>query len=122
MVLLEVTTNRRPRMATIGHAVSRVKLRLSKYITDEQVEDLCRRNNHKFRKRKLGGPAGAVHLMLLQLLAAVSLAGLRHVAGVSVTRQSIHDAYRALPLTVWRALVRRVCPQGPALSMWHGLR
>jgi hypothetical protein len=122
MVLLELTTNRRPRMATIGRALSKVKGQLSKHITDEQVEDLCRQNNHKFRKRKLGGPAGVVHLMLLQLLAAVSLSGLRHVAGISVTRQSINDAYKALPLVVWRALVRRVCPQGPALSVWHGLK
>lgn len=109
-------------MATIGRALSKVKGQLPKHIADEQVEDLCRQNNHKFRRRKLGGPAAVVHLMLLQLLAAVSLSGLRHVAGISVTKQSINDAYQALPLAVWRALVRRVCPQGPALSTWHGLK
>lgn len=109
-------------MATIGRVLSQVKGQLSEHITDQQVEDLCHQNKHKFRKRKLGGPAGAVHLMLLQLLAAVSLEGLRHVAGISVAKQSIHDAYKALPLIVWRALVRGMCPQGPSLSVWHGLR
>jgi len=109
-------------MATIGRSLTQVKAQLHRLVTDEQVEDLCRRNGHRFRRGKLGGPAGAVHLMLLQLLASVSLAGLRHVAAVSATRQAIDKAYKALPVAVWRALVRRVCPPGPALSSWHGLR
>lgn len=109
-------------MATIGRALSQVKAQLSRYVPEGDVEDLCRQNKLKFRHRKLGGPAGVVHLMLLQLLAAVSVAALRHVAGVDATRQAIDKAFRALPLAVWRALVTRVCPQGPALSVWHGLR
>lgn len=109
-------------MATIGRALTQVKSQLSRHITDEDVEDLCRQNNHPFRKGKLGGPAGVVHLMLLQLLAAVSLAGLRHVAAVDATKQAIEQAFGALPLAVWRGLVRRVCPQGPALSTWHDLK
>lgn len=109
-------------MATIGRALSQVKAQLANHITQEDVEDLCRRNGHEFRRGKLGGPAGAVHLMLLQLLAAVSLSGLRHVAGVDASRQAVAKAYKSLPLVVWRELVRRVCPQGPALSVWHGLK
>ena len=109
-------------MATIGRALCQVKSQLSQHITAVDVEDLCRQNKHSFRKGKLGGPAGAVHLMLLQLLAAVSLSGLRHVAGISVTKQAVNKAYKSLPLVVWQALVRRVCPPGPALPCWHGLR
>jgi hypothetical protein len=109
-------------MATIGRSLTQVKAQLNGFISDGDVEDLCRQNKHKFRKGKLGGPAGVVHLMLLQLLAAVSLAGLRHVAALNATRQAIDKAYKALPLAVWRALVRRVCPPGPARSSWRGLR
>lgn len=111
-------------MATIGRALQQVKSHLGQFICSSDVEDLCRQNKHVFRKnpKKLGGPAGTVHLMLLQLLAAVSMAGLRHTAKLSVTRQAIGKARKALPLGVWTELVRRVCPPGPSLSMWHGLR
>jgi hypothetical protein len=122
MVLLEVTTNRRPRMATIGHALQQVKSHLEQFASSCQIEGLCRDNGHPFRKntRKLAGPAGTVHLMLLQLLAAVSMAGLRHVAKINVTKQALSKARKALPLGVWRALVRRVCPPGPTHWRWFG--
>jgi DDE family transposase len=109
-------------MATIGRALRQVKSQLDQFIRGPDIEHLCLQNRHDFRKRKLGGPAGTVHLMLLQLLAAVSMAGLRHVSKVGVTKQAIGKARKALPLGVWFALVGRVCPPGPALSMWHGLR
>jgi hypothetical protein len=109
-------------MATIGRALQQVKSHLDQFICGPDIEHLCLQNQHAFRRRKQGGPAGTVHLMLLQLLAAVSMAGLRHAAKVSITKQAISKARKALPLGVWLALVRRVCPPGPALSMWHGLR
>lgn len=109
-------------MATIGRALQQVKAQLAQFVTPDDVEDLCRRHRHPFRSRKLGGPAGSVHLLLLQLLAAVSLAGLRHPAKLDVTRQAIQQARKRLPLAVWMQLVRRACPPGPALSLWYGLR
>lgn len=108
-------------MATIGRALQQVKSLLGQFVCDSDVEHLCRQNGHLFRKRKLGGPAGTVHLMLLQLLAAVSLAGLRHVAKVGVTKQAIDKARKALPLGIWMQLVRRVCPPGAPQSLWRGL-
>lgn len=109
-------------MATIGRALGQVKSHLEQFVPAAQIEDLCLQNRHAFRRRKQRGPAGTVHLMLLQLLAAVSMAGLRHVAKVKVTKQAIGKARKALPLRIWMELVRRVCPPGPGLSAWHGLR
>ncbi len=100
-------------MATIGRALSQVKAQLANHVTPEDVEDLCRQKKLEFRHRKLGGPAGAVHLILLQLPAAVSLSGLRHVAGVGATKQAVAKAYKPLPLSFWRALVWRVCRGRP---------
>jgi hypothetical protein len=109
-------------MATIGRALQQVKAQLAAFITPSDVEDLCRQQQFAFRNRKLGGPAGSVHLLLLQLLAAVSIAGVRHPAKVRATKQAIQQARARLPLSVWRGLVQRVCPPGPAPSLWHGLR
>lgn len=109
-------------MATISPALQQLKSHLEQSVCSREIEALCRDNGQRFRKntRKLGGPAGTVHLMLLQLLAAVSLAGLRHVARIELTKQALSKARKALPLGVWRALVRRVCPPCPTLSRWHG--
>lgn len=111
-------------MATIGRTLQQVKSHLDQFICSADIEDLCRQNGTAFRRNadKLNGPAGTVHLMLLQLLAAVSMAGLRHVTKINITKQAISQARKALPLGVWTALVRRVCPPGPALSNWFGFR
>jgi hypothetical protein len=108
-------------MATIGRALEQVKAQLAEFITPSDVEDLCRQQTIAFRNRKLGGPAGSVHLLLLQLLAAVSIAGVRHPAKISASKQAIQQARERLPLSIWMRLVQRVCPPGPALSLWHGL-
>jgi len=110
-------------MAMIGRALQQVKRQLEHFVTDADVEQLCRQHDHAFRRGKLGGPAGSVHLMLLQLLAAVSLSGLRHAAQADATKQAIGKARTRLPLAIWMALARRVCPPGPApSSLWRGLR
>src|SRR5581483_11371268 len=109
-------------MATIGRALQQVKSQLDQFVAAHQIEELCRDNGQAFRRGKQGGPAGVVHLMLLQLLAAVSMAGLRHVGKLSVSKQAIAKARKALPLGVWTELIRRVCPAGPPLSVWRGLR
>lgn len=109
-------------MATIPRALSQVKCQLDRFVTTEDVEDLCRQSGHPFRRGKQGGPAGYVHQMLLQLLAAVSLAGVRHVSKVPVSKQAVQQSRSRLPLEVWRRLVDRVLPQGPCLSCWHGLK
>lgn len=111
-------------MATISHALQQLKSHLEQFASSSDIEELCRHNGHTFGKNtaKLGGPAGTVHLMLLQLLAAVSMAGLRHVARIRITKQALSKARKALPVGLWMELVRRVCPPGPALSRWFGFQ
>ena len=108
-------------MATIGRALQQVKGQLDQLVSEAQVQQLCRNHGYTWRNRVLG-PALTVRLMLLQVLAQVALSGLRHVANLSVTAEAIRKAKVRLPVKVLYDLVRRVCPEGPALSTWHGLK
>lgn len=108
-------------MATIGRALSQVKSQLDQWVPAPVIEQVCRDHGHRWRKRLLG-PADTVHLMLLQLLAQVSMAALRHVSKVRVSAQAFCAARMRLPLSVMHELVRRACPAGPPLSCWKSLR
>lgn len=107
----------------VGRALDQVKSRLNQFITDAQVEELCRRHKHRWRKRLLH-PSATIHLFLLQLLAKVSMAGVRHVAQVQVTAQAFCKAKMRLPLTLLMDLLERltsaVVPQGKERSIWRG--
>jgi hypothetical protein len=69
-----------------------------------------------------------VHLLVLQLLARVALAGLRQVSGLAVSAQAVCRARQRLPLSVWLALVDRSGGAGEdtstssSSSLWHGMR
>ncbi len=108
-------------MASISRVVQEVKSQLAQLLPAAQVEQLCRDHGHRWRKRMLG-PGITVQLMLLQLLAQVALSGLRHMAELSISPEAIRKAKERVPLQALYALVRGVCPQGPAQSAWHGLR
>ena len=107
----------------VGCALSQVKSRLNHFISDAQVEELCRQRQHRWRNRVLN-PLTTIHLFLLQLLAGVSMAGVRHVAGMAVTAQALCKAKKRLPLTLLMDLLERLTqqltPQGQDGSCWHG--
>src|ERR1700677_2318238 len=75
---------RRPRMANLSDSLQHVKEHLDQLCPDENVCQICKRLGHKWRNRVLN-PATTVHLFLLQLLANVSMEGVRNGAGLSVT-------------------------------------
>ena len=107
-------------MATVSTSLRDVKAHLQELVSDEDVSQICKRLGHTWRNRVLN-PAATVQLFLLQLLAKVSMQGLRHVAGISVTAQAICKAKQRLPLQLFMALVSQCVPEGPCQSLWHGL-
>lgn len=108
-------------MATLSGAMRHVKQHLHLLISDDKVFELCDQLNHRWRKRLLD-PAVTIQLFLLQLLAAVSMSGVRHVADISVTAQAICAAKMRLPLTLLSRLVERSVPADAVVSTWHGLK
>jgi hypothetical protein len=113
-------------MATsIGAAARRIKQELDQWVNQTMVEDACRKAGYRWRKRKLD-PLLRVHLMLLQRLAQVALAGLRHVAKVQASAQAICQARQRLPLSVLLELLQASCRSGCAnvkeVPLWRGLR
>jgi hypothetical protein len=95
-------------MASISRALGRIKSDLEQILPESQIEDQARAVGHRWRKRKLT-PAMTLHLFLLQLLAKVAMAGLRHVARISVSAQAICKAKQRLPLTLLLRGVEQVC-------------
>jgi hypothetical protein len=95
-------------MTTISRALGRIKSDLEQILPESTIEDQARAVGHRWRKRKLT-PAATLHLFLLQLLAKVAMAGLRHVARISVSAQAICKAKQRLPLTLLLRLVEQVC-------------
>jgi putative transposase len=119
-------------MATISAPLARIKSELDRYVPPGLVEDACRAAGHAWRERKLG-PATTVHLFLLQLLARVALAGVRHVAGLAVSAQALCKAKARLPRAVLERLVTAACAGAAAAAgaagaaagpdaPWRGLR
>jgi hypothetical protein len=95
--------------ATISAPLARIKSELDQYVPPALIQDACRAAGHTWRERKLG-PATTVHLFLLQLLARVALAGVRHVAGgLAVSAQALCKAKARLPRAVLERLITAVC-------------
>jgi hypothetical protein len=95
-------------MASIIGALDRIKSELLAWVPDDLCERLCHKQGHKWRRRLLN-PWTTVQLMLLQLLASVAMAGLRHVARIQVSAAAICKAKQRLPLAVLMNLVETVC-------------
>ena len=107
-------------MATLSTSLQHVKAHLEEIVPDKEVFQICKQLGHKWRKRLLD-PAVTVHVFLLQLLANVSMQGVRHVAKISATAQAICQAKKRLPLQLLFLLVALSVPEGPPPSLWHGL-
>jgi hypothetical protein len=107
-------------MANLSDSLQHVKEHLDQLCPDENVCQICKRLGHKWRNRVLN-PTMTVHLFLLQLLAKVSMDGVRHVAALSVTAQAICKAKQRLPLLLLMALVSQFAPEVPCEPLWHGL-
>lgn len=109
--------------SSIGSALCRIKDELDVFVPSAWIGEVCRQARYFWRDRKLP-PARTVHLLLLQLLAGVSLAGLRRVAQIAASAQAIGKARMRLPVSVMIHLVEHV---GTAVDegagcLWHGLR
>jgi hypothetical protein len=109
-------------MATVSIALRQVKARLGELVSHEEVFKICRQTGHVWRDRLLN-PAVTIELFLLQLLAGVAMAGLRHVAGIEATESAICQAKKRLPLWLLMELVGRSVPaeQAGEQSLWKGL-
>ena len=110
-------------MVSIGNALRRIKDELEVVVRSNWIGEFCRQLNYCWRERRIP-PATTVHLLLLQLLAQVSLAGLRHVSKVAVSAQAIGRARIRLPLEV---MIRLIEHAGNGLDegageLWRGLR
>ena len=114
-------------MASISHALGRIKSELEQVLPESVIDAQARAVGHRWRNRKLG-PAATIHLFLLQLLAKVALAGVRHVAGIAVSAQAICKAKQRLPLGLLLRLVEHSCEasraQAPSSEseLFHGHR
>jgi hypothetical protein len=94
-------------MASISAALRSIKSELEQILPESIIADQARAVGHHWRQRQLT-PAITVHLFLLQLLAKVAMAGLRHVSGVAVTAQAFCKAKQRLPLTLLLRLIEHV--------------
>ncbi|MGQ9862678.1 MAG: IS4 family transposase [Thiobacillaceae bacterium] len=112
-------------MVRIRTALDAVRSQLQSYqlIPAGFIEQLCKEAAYVWRHRALV-PAMTVHLLILQLLANVSLEGLRRVAKIKVTAQAINAARKRLPLKVLLGLVEHVGHSAgkACVSTWKGLQ
>lgn len=109
-------------MASFSAALGHVKEHLDQCLPKDFILDACRKIGHVWRVRKLP-PDVTVQLFLLQLLAQVSLRGLRHVSGLAVSGQAIDQARRRLPHKLLSMLLEASLPKDFSLaSTFKGLR
>ena len=110
-------------MASVASACAAVNSRLSEFLPEDRIHHLCTQAGYRWRKRELA-PEQTVWLMILQLLARVSVQGLRRVADLGVSGQAVHGARQRLPVSVLQALVADVAKLFRAQegSIWKGHR
>lgn len=94
-------------MASIAWSLGRIKNELTQLLEPQVIRQVCLDKGHRWRERVLG-PVQTIHLFILQLLAGLSMSGVRHPAQMSFTASALCQAKARLPLTVLRELVRRV--------------
>ncbi len=109
-------------MVTFSAALAQVKQHVEQCLPQEQICQVCRELGYRWRDRKLG-PVISVHLIVLQLLAKVSLRGLRHVAGICVSAQAVCLAKKRLPVALFLKLIRQSVPRGLSVqSLYRQLK
>src|SRR5438045_5458660 len=102
----DVINHRRPRMASISRALSRIKQDLEQHRPPDSIEAACREAGHTWRERKLG-PVETVHLFVLQVLHFnTAITHLRHLAGKAVNAAAYCEARMRLPLAALQKLLR----------------
>jgi hypothetical protein len=110
-------------MASIAWSLERIKNDLTQLLEPRVIRQVCRDNGYRWRERVLG-PVQTVHLFILQLLAGMSMAGVRHPAQMKFTASALCQAKARLPLKVLRELLKRVAQSlaGTSKRSWMGLK
>jgi hypothetical protein len=114
-------------MASISHALQRIKHNPLGILNRELVERACHENRYRWRERELD-PATTIALFLQQVVHGnTPCSEVRHLVGGSFTPQAYCDARARLPLAVYQTLLTEVYYQiVPHLSdernLWHGHR
>ena len=116
-------------MASVPHALARIKDDVRAFVPDESVRDACRAAGHRWRERQLG-PVETVHLFVLQVIHLnTAIRHLRHLAGRAVNAAAYCEARMRLPVDVLRALLRDSAAAAAAAAAasasagrWCGLR
>jgi hypothetical protein len=89
-------------MASITHALQRIKRDPLASVDPAMVERICRKHEHSWRQRELD-PATTVALFMQQVLHGnTPCSEVRHLAGRSFTPQAFCEARRRLPLEIYR--------------------
>jgi hypothetical protein len=127
MVFAEDTKNRRPRMASISHALERIKRDPLGVLNSNAIEEICRECGHQWRDRQLD-PTTTLALFMQQVVCGnVPCTEVRHIGGGGFTPQAYCDARARLPLQVCQAMLTRACDAlfdktRQKLHLWHGHR
>lgn len=110
-------------MTDLSAALAAVRTRSAELLDPALIRQLCREANYHWRERSLP-PEESVYLLLHQLLAQVSLQGLRRVAHLGISAQAIHSARQCLPVTVLITLAEWVASEARNAkgAIWKGHR
>jgi hypothetical protein len=109
-------------MASIYHALARVKQDLSRRLPESSILQAARDAGHTWRKRILD-PVVTVQLFVLQVLHLnTSLTHVRHLAGPQFKPSAYCQARMRLPLKVMQSLLRRMCDAAGATGLFHGYK
>jgi hypothetical protein len=113
-------------MASVSHALRRIKEDLEPFLPESAVAQACREANYTWRQRQLG-PGRTLHLFILQVLCFnTAMTHLRHLARTAVAAPAYCRARMRLPLKVFETLLRESSSamerQAEADRRWCGLR
>jgi hypothetical protein len=106
-------------------AVSRIKQNVAQCLSDEAIEQACRTEGHRWRRRDLG-PAKTVQAFVMQILHGnTACAHTVRLANLDCSAEAYCQSRARLPLRVYQRLLhdtsqaaRRNC----RLPLWHGHR
>ena len=109
-------------MASIYHALARVKQDLSRHLPESTIEQAANDAGHKWRDRILG-PVITVQLFVLQVLHLnTSMTHVRHLAGRQFKPSAYCQARQRLPLKLMQTLLRKMCDAANATGRFHGYK
>jgi hypothetical protein len=92
-------------MATVASTLECVKNQLHKYLPESLIEEVCRQQGHRWRRRKFD-PVVTLQLFVLQVLSFnTAITHLRHLAGMPVNAAAYCRARMRLPVGVLAKLL-----------------